>query len=403
LPAADAGADQNVCDGSDVTLTASGGTQYQWNTNPPQSGATITVTPAAPITYTVTVTDATGCTATDAVLVDLYTAVSITDALQDPTCSNSNDGQITVNVTSGTAPFTYTVTGQTPVTTSNTTQGFTGLTDDTYTITVAGANGCSANLTNRVLTSPAPVVFTPAVLAPACFGQDSGMVTLDNANLSYSFDGGAFSPTLTYNNLPAGAYTIIGEAAGGCRDTVDVTVSEPAALAVDVDPDSATITEGEMVNLQSAVSGGSTPYNYMWDPIDRLSCADCASPVASPLDTIIYRLTVIDDKGCTGTDTVLINVRTATRLTFPTAFTPDGDHRNDNFRPILTGDLDSFLMRIYNRWGEKIFETNDYKTGWNGYYKGELQPISTYVFYVEYLPAGASETIIDQGNFTLLR
>jgi gliding motility-associated-like protein len=383
-------------------LTATGGAQYSWSNS--QSGATITVSPAGTTTYTVTVTDANGCTDVDDVDVVVTPGVAITVARQDPACANTNDGQLTVTVTAGVAPYVFNVTGQAPLNSSNTTEVFTGLSDGTYTVSVTDASGCSIVSVNNVITSPDSLDLGSLVIPPACYGVDTGSITLFNSSLTYSFNGSPFSSNLSYTGLTAGDYVIIAQDANGCRDTVVKTVTQPDSLEVYATPDSITITQGEAVSLQTQVIGGTVPYTYSWTPTDRLSCTDCTDPVASPLDTISYTIQVTDVHGCTKTDSVLINVKAATKLVFPTAFTPgDNNKINDLFRPILTGELDAFKMMIFNRWGEKVFETTNYKVGWDGVYNGEPQPIATYVFLVEYTPAGGITTMIDKGNFTLLR
>jgi gliding motility-associated-like protein len=71
-------------------------------------------------------------------------------------------------------------------------------------------------------------------------------------------------------------------------------------------------------------------------------------------------------------------------LVMPTAFSPNQDGKNDTYKPVYTGLPSTFEMRIFNRWGEKVFETDDITKGWDGKFKGTTQPMETYVWTVSY-------------------
>jgi len=81
----------------------------------------------------------------------------------------------------------------------------------------------------------------------------------------------------------------------------------------------------------------------------------------------LYTVTVTDINGCRATDTIVVILRNCiNRLVFPNAFTPNGDGRNDLFRPVVSGNLTSYILTIYNRWGQRIFSTSNPSSGWNG-------------------------------------
>ncbi|MDX2002822.1 MAG: gliding motility-associated C-terminal domain-containing protein [Chitinophagales bacterium] len=398
-PIANAGNDQSICPGTSATLTATGGQSYNWSSS--QTGASITVSPAASTTYTVTVTDANNCTASDDVTVNVYPAISITANPTNTSCANTVDGSITVNVLAGTAPYTFIVAGSN-LASSNSSELFDNLTAATYTANVIDANGCQANLTNILVDSPTPLQYTVDSTNPSCFGLSDGAISVDNASYQYAFDGRLFDTTRNFPNLSAGSYTLVAQD-NGCFDTTTIDLTSPAQILVGINPDTATIVEGEIVDLLTAVSGGTSPYTYVWTPDSSLTCGDCANPVASPNDTVTYLLAVTDANGCSSFDSTTIYVLRQTLLSFPTGFTPNGDGSNDLFRPIVSGQLLSYNLRIYNRWGEKVFETNDVKEGWNGTYNGEKQPMGTFAWVVEYQMAATQEYGVDRGNVTLLR
>src|SRR5690606_15043466 len=106
---------------------------------------------------------------------------------------------------------------------------------------------------------------------------------------------------------------------------------------------------------------------------------------------------------CTIYDTIRVTAIEEERIIFPTAFTPDGDGLNDFFKPSIGGQVSSYEMKIFNRWGELIFHTENTASGWDGYYKGKLQPTGTFAWYCRYRTFPDNLEKIKSGSVTLLR
>jgi gliding motility-associated-like protein len=87
---------------------------------------------------------------------------------------------------------------------------------------------------------------------------------------------------------------------------------------------------------------------------------------------------------------------------FPNSFTPDNNGHNDTYRPVVQGQLDKFRLLIYNRYGEKVFETTNYRQGWNGVYNGQLQNVNQFVWVCYYQFSGEKEQM-EKGVVFLLR
>jgi gliding motility-associated-like protein len=119
----------------------------------------------------------------------------------------------------------------------------------------------------------------------------------------------------------------------------------------------------------------------------------------------IYWVTV--SNSCFSTsDTVIADyVDCSSCVHYPTAFSPDGSGQNDLFHPLITCPVTSYTFRVYNRWGQLIFETNDANAGWDGKYKGEASGIGVYVWYVDYhgIRSGQNFSQKVSGNVTLVR
>lgn len=179
---------------------------------------------------------------------------------------------------------------------------------------------------------------------------------------------------------------------------------EPFALArkkftLDAGPDE-TITLGESVTLNPVHTTLSVA-SFNWVPNSNISCTNCENPTASPSTTTQYTLTIVDDAGCSVSDSLRVIVNSP-QLLIPTAFSPNGDGANDKFR-VLNKDIVKLTIQVYNRWGELVFETSDPLDGWDGVYKDTQQPMGVYVWNCQYQLSGQSKTNSAKGNVTLLR
>ncbi|TXB64716.1 T9SS type B sorting domain-containing protein [Vicingus serpentipes] len=121
--------------------------------------------------------------------------------------------------------------------------------------------------------------------------------------------------------------------------------------------------------------------NYIWSPSQGLSCINCLNPEVDTEEVSTYSLTVTSDEGCINTDTITISFDGV--IYVPNAFTPDGDGVNDVFY-VYGKDIVEFELLIVDRWGEELFYTKDIDEGWDGYYRGTLSKVETYVWKIKY-------------------
>ena len=145
-------------------------------------------------------------------------------------------------------------------------------------------------------------------------------------------------------------------------------------------------------------------YIYTWNPSTYLSCSTCPIPLSHVLENTNYNFTVTDGAGCfTVTSTYDFIIKPVTSIDVPTAFTPNGDNQNDVIYVNGWGIKQLLEFKIYNRWGQLVFESNDITKGWNGYYKGELQPQDTYVYQAEVETWIEGQKLKKKGLFELIR
>src|SRR5258705_361013 len=141
-------------------------------------------------------------------------------------------------------------------------------------------------------------------------------------------------------------------------DSLTITVAMPS-LPITISPDQ-TIFIGQKIQL--FVNGPGT--TYIWSPATGLSSTTVARPLASPVQDITYKATVINDNGCSGEDSVRITVVDLDGIYVPTAFTPNNDGKNDDIRPFFGTKFTLKEFSIFGRWGAKDITTSTRDEGW---------------------------------------
>jgi gliding motility-associated-like protein len=160
-----------------------------------------------------------------------------------------------------------------------------------------------------------------------------------------------------------------------------------------------TIVKGEKIVFNA--TGGT---EYSWSPGDNLSDISIYNPTGCFPDTghYTYIVHVNSAYGCSGDDTINVNVVNQAAFFVPSAFTPNGDGRNDYFRPIAIGYRNLNYFRIFNRWGEKVYYSTNLETGWDGTYRNKRADIDTYFWEISYTDRFGKEGFM-KGDVTLVR
>ncbi|MBI4929933.1 MAG: gliding motility-associated C-terminal domain-containing protein [Bacteroidetes bacterium] len=389
-----------------AAVTASGGTgglTYSWN---PGGQTTPSISNLAAGTYSCTVTDANGCTQTSNGTVANANGPTATILSQvNVTCSGGTNGSANSSATGGTAPYTYSWNTTPPQTTANA----TGLSAGNYVVTVTDASGCS-NTQTVAITAPAAlsasVTNTPATcgLIPP---DGSATAAATGGTSPYTYTWSNFQSTQTITGLAAGSYSVLITDASGCSQTFTtiVTISNGPTATATASP--ATITQGSSSTLTA--SGGIT---YLWN-----TGATTSTISVSPTVTTSYTLVVTDANYCTDTTVVTVSVEPPSvpcgnKYYFPNAFSPNGDNviGNDGndvlqiYPPEIVPCIKEFKLVIYDRWGEKVFETENPAEPWNGIplRKGKTMDTQVLAYYLHIVFIDG--TAVDkQGNVSLVR
>jgi gliding motility-associated-like protein len=249
----------------------------------------------------------------------------------------------------------------------------------TFTVT-ASIGKCSRSDNVIVRTVPYPLA-NAGNDTTVCFGTNIPLFA--SGGSSYSWSPTFFLTNPNINNPISIApprtleYIVTVTDVLGCpkpvRDTVRINVTRIVASA---GPRDTAIVLGQPLQLNA--SGGQF---YTWSPSTFLNDTDIPNPISNPTDSITYFLRVSDSTGCFGLDTITVRVfRLPAGLYVPTAFTPNGNGLNDVFRPIALGIRNLEYFRVYNRWGELVYQTSEIGKGWDGNYKGREQGTSAFVW-----------------------
>ncbi|HNO99418.1 MAG TPA: gliding motility-associated C-terminal domain-containing protein, partial [Ferruginibacter sp.] len=191
------------------------------------------------------------------------------------------------------------------------------------------------------------------------------------------------NPTAIQLNGSISYYLHVSDA-NGCnslkRDTVRVTVTRPAIVFAGRDT---VLAINQPLPLHAVDVNNIGFIQYTWSPAYGLNDASSQNPIAIPDKDITYTLTARNSIGCIAVDDIKVKVYKGPNIYVPNAFTPNGDGLNDRLRAIPVGIRDFHYFRLFDRWGNMIFSTEDPRYGWDGKIRGTAQPTGAYVWIAE--------------------
>ncbi len=400
--------DATICEGNTYNLTtafATGSNANQWTKN-----AVIVSSPAVvnvPGVYQLFSTNSFGCADTALVTLAIVSnPVLITNnppTVCSPQTVDLTAPAITAGSTSGLA-FSYWKDTAATTLYANATAAIGGQ----YFIKATNTTGCFAIKPVSVLYYPLPLVNAGADIAICDKDSTSLSATVTNstAPVTYQWEpvstGGINTPTASTTIVKPAAtlqYIVTVKDGYGCNylvsDSVLVTVQPPVVAFAGNDTNAV-----RGLPHQLMATGG---VNYTWTPGSFLDNRYSQNPLATLFtESMKYAVAVKDAAGCIGYDTVLISVYDDIRYYVPNAFSPNGDGINDLFRPIPVGVVSTEFFRIFNRYGELVFETNQWMKGWDGKYKAVPQAIGNYIWVIKGI--GRNGKVIEmKGNVLLVK
>lgn len=313
-------------------------------------------------------------------------------AKQDANCTG---GSISITATGGATPYQYSINGGGSF---QSTATFTGLAAGTYNVQVKDAAGCTANQ-QVVLGFSSNLTLSADEQTSVCFGGSyTPNFTSNGASFSWSPSSGVSNPNILNPVLSPQSTTTYTVTAtlGSCSLQRTVVVAIYPGVTLNAGPD-ATIFSGDVYQMQASGSSGT----YLWTPSTGLSSSNILNPTATPASTTNYTLRITNAQGCTGTDDMLLTVVPYCVKPME-AFSPNGDGINDLWLITNGNCLAKAKAEVFNRYGSKVFESNDYKNNWNGLYKGKPLPDGTYYYVINYQLINGRVVIL-KGSLTILR
>jgi gliding motility-associated-like protein len=405
-----------ICKGQSLNITTTGPSQftYIWSPsqylNNPNSPNPIS-TPDTSITYT--------CTATFLGCIPMVHSVSI-DVQPNPIVNVGPDRIIcnwdTVRLNGIVSPLwyqNYTYTWTAFNFSSNTSLSSNSILDPVFsgnntiglTLTINTPVGCKDSDKLIITVNPtefANITPTEKTICP----HESVQYSMTGVGAGYTY---LWTPpySLNFDNInnpissPAAPvdYTVYTTSTTGCIDTDIVRINVASGGIIDAGPDQ-TIYPGE----KAFINATGNCSQFEWFPPYQLSNINISNPIATPTATTKYTVKGATEYGCIVTDSININVAPEAIITIPNAFTPgNGTSANDVLKILTKGtNITLNYYRIFNRWGEMIFETKDINKGWDGTHKGAFQPIGTYVYSISAVTSFGKK-FEKTGNVSLIR
>ena len=451
LPTLSVTPSDSVCNGASLQLTASGALNFTWQPSPALSCTGCSSPVASPTVtsdFIVTGTDVNGCSRKDTVTLTVLPVPAV-----NPETATVQCGAPIALVVNPQDAYTYVWSPASGLSDTLSAAPLANPTaNTTYTLTATAANGChtTANLSVNVLGTNVSVFYDWSLCAGDTLSVGSSLHTvagtyIDTLNTVLGCDS-VMHITLTVDTVPvvhaagpvvacsgtldilsaSGAstylwqpgsglgcdhcavtsvllsstavYTVTGTDAKGCSsDTTIKVVVVPSPVISIADPPMILCNGGVTI-----VNGSSTLYSYLWSPPDGLSNPTAPSPFANPATTTVYTVVAADSMGCRTEAQVEVAVYQGGSIAIPNAFSPNDDGLNDLFRLITICPIKLEYFKVFNRWGELLFQTADIDQGWDGLYKDVKCEIGVYVYVVSgSMPNG--ERVFLKGNVSLLR
>ncbi len=398
-----------LCNGNStgsIDITVNGGTpiySYAWS---PNVSATNTVTSIPAGLYSATVTDAHGCSLIQTANVTEPPAIVLTTTETDVLCNGDNTGTITATGSGGVLPYNFSATPD-GVNILNAASGqFQNLFAGNYSVSVTDQHACVT--TGTIMVNEPPVLTDIATPTPTtCYHYSHGRVSVTVAGgvpqYSFEFSTGLMADTGLLTGLIAGTYSVTVTDANGCTITDSATVTQPDSVLIDITPNPTEVKLGDELQLSSTTNQSGNVY-FDWSPKFGLTCYDCTAPLFSGVYSQNYLVVATNDAGCIGTFNFTAKVIPIYDVFLPNAFTPNGDGVNDFWQMFgrLRG-IKQVEVAVFNRIGEKVFQSNELDFKWDGNYKGVHSPPGVYTYYAKFVWMNNHSDSDYKGTITMLQ
>ncbi len=355
--------------------------------------------------YTVTATDAANCTITSLVDVKQNDKIVITEVTwREPICYGDANGMINFTAIGGVNPLTYHLdnnVGQANGYFNNIIGGY-------HLLTITDVMGCRRD-SLFLLPQPEPVhAGSLTIKTESCTGAKDAQIHVVGAGgrggyTYYIRPGLHVNKSGLFYGFEEGTYTLTIKDTSLCEWDSIITVmppSNPVNLYI-TKKDLGCYGTGVEGWAQAVVSGGTSPYTYLWNTEPP--------QVTDKIEGLVfgrYIVEVLDANGCKIVDTVTIDPGPCCEEVFiPNAFSPNGDGNNDVFRMTTATGVELIQFDVFDRWGVRVWGTNNFRSGWNGKYQNTAKDadVNTYFYIMRYICMTDGKTYTKKGDISLIR
>lgn len=387
-----------ICSGSSQKLSTNGGTSYQWLINgvPIPGAEADSFVASEPGVYKVVI-NASGCADT-ASNTSTITITSPTGLITPATAIICPGGSQLLNATGG---DTYQWMRDGIVIPGATASSYAAFSPGVYTVQIF-EDGCTGITSNSALVTTAPIpsgTISPA-LDSICRDESKMLTATGGSSYQWHFNGSPITGAVssTYNASTAGVYSVV-----IFNGICSAKATNTAVIRNRYQPKGIRYTTVHAAkDKPHPLEAKRTGTSYLWTPVIGLNNAAIRSPLVTTATDKLYTVRIEQLSGCPIIDTVLVKVFDDAEIYVPSGFTPNGDGRNDLLRPIAVQVVQINYFKVFNRWGEIIYQTNSFDGGWNGTYKGKPQPNDTYIWMFEGKDTNG-KVVTAKGTTTLVR
>jgi gliding motility-associated-like protein len=370
----------SICSGYSSTLSVIGATSYSWNSG--ANTTSISVTPSVSTTYSVSGTDILGCVNTSTQTVSLFVDPIINLTASSPTICAGLSANI---LASGVNSYTWSTGANTS------SVNVSPIVNTTYSVNGTDVNGCSTYTTILLGVSPTPTVNALGSSIGICIGSSANL--LASGATTYSWNTGESSASINVNPIINSTYTVVGTNGFGCSSTATVSLlaySNPTVyIGTDIE-----VALGESYQFNPSQFGA---VSYLWAGGDFLNSTTIINPVTTPLNDIVYVLTVTSIDGCVASDT--ISVKVLADLIIANYMSPNGDGVNDTWKLNVPLLIKNYSVDIIDSYNQKVFHADkNYNNDFDGKKNGENLPDGVYYYFIK-----DGSTLLYNGSITITR
>ncbi|MEX2590992.1 MAG: gliding motility-associated C-terminal domain-containing protein [Chitinophagales bacterium] len=342
--------------------------------------------------YQVTLTDANNCTLIDSVFVPHPDRIQINDSINPVRCYGESSGDIFLNITGGTGPYFFRWSNS-EFQLNYFKKDLLDMPTDEYSVELRDSNNCRASA-SFFLYEPDTLLPNTDIKRITCTGTADGGIGLypEGGNPPYSYSWNTGSNDSVLSNLDEALYVYTIRDRRGCENIDSIYLSNPDTIRFNAEVEPVSCLDQTDGSITLDPKNGHGAYEFEW------SNGDFGNPLQN-LAGGEYTVTITDYVGCSRDSIIVLPVIEEECLDIPNSFTPNGDGRNDVWMMENLHLYPEIIVRIFNRWGNLVFESKGYSQPWNGERNGQPLPSDTYYYVIDL----NNDTKPKSGSITIVR